>query len=282
VTALDDRRSSAPVLSFHLLFRECGRVPPIRAHVFAHVLEGVRRRGVWSGRVSVLERSWWRSWRVNTSCRSELIIKTVVDRMLEDSGRVRRFRGPSRSTRPSSWPPPARTSSRRSFPAGKKVVVDRELIRSFAEKATPHAALIPQSVPGASGNAGNPRNARVRKPCSRPKSPRTRAQPGRAMTGLSRRRSRGSSPVAPVLQSACKVAPCCCLFGRRSVARLQLLHGTWDYGRWQPASRVACARLALAIPEGGPRETRSRARPDFACYSDHRLLGRPGKLSCGR
>ena len=37
--------------------------------------ERVRRREVWSGRVSVLARNWWRSGRVNTSCRSELIVR---------------------------------------------------------------------------------------------------------------------------------------------------------------------------------------------------------------
>jgi putative intracellular protease/amidase len=47
-------------------------------------------------------------------------IKTVVDRMLEDMPLVRRFRGGSRNTPPSSWPPPARTSSRRSFPQARR------------------------------------------------------------------------------------------------------------------------------------------------------------------
>jgi hypothetical protein len=37
--------------------------------------EGSGGEGVWSGRVSVLARSWWRSWRANTSCRSELIVR---------------------------------------------------------------------------------------------------------------------------------------------------------------------------------------------------------------
>jgi hypothetical protein len=75
-SGLDDKRSSAPVLTFHLLFGKSGRVLPIRAQVFAQVLEGARQRGVWLwAGVSVLARSWWRSWRVNTSCRLELIVR---------------------------------------------------------------------------------------------------------------------------------------------------------------------------------------------------------------
>src|SRR5919198_6028751 len=73
--ALDDTRSSAPVLTFHLLFGTSGRVLPIRAHVFAHVSGGVGRRGVWSRRVWISATRWWRSWRINTSCLSELIVR---------------------------------------------------------------------------------------------------------------------------------------------------------------------------------------------------------------
>jgi hypothetical protein len=47
--ASDETQSSAPRLTFHLNFGESECVLPMRAHVFAHVFEGVRRRGMWSG-----------------------------------------------------------------------------------------------------------------------------------------------------------------------------------------------------------------------------------------
>jgi hypothetical protein len=46
----------------------------------------------------------------------------------------------------------------------------------------------------------NPRNAGAGKPCSRRESPRVPAQPGSAMTGLSRRRSRVRVPSLPSLE----------------------------------------------------------------------------------
>jgi hypothetical protein len=66
-------------------------------------------------------------------------------------------------------------------------------------QATAHPALIPQEAPGRLPHApANPRSARIGKACSRRESLPITAQPVSAMTGPSRRRVAGSSPVAPV------------------------------------------------------------------------------------
>ena len=75
------------------------------------------------------------------------------------------------------------------------------------EQSRAHPAGGPHNVPH---DPVNPRNPRVRKPCSRRKSPPIPAQPGSAMTGLSRRRSRVRVPSLP-LTTALQMGNLCCL-----------------------------------------------------------------------
>jgi hypothetical protein len=73
-----------------------------------------------------------------------------------------------------------------------------------------HPAGGPRNLPH---RPGNPRNARVRKPCSRRKSPPIPDQPGSAMTGLSRRRSRVRVPSLPL--KVLQIFTSCCRLGAK-------------------------------------------------------------------